>query len=281
KKPPQKPIDFSKYPTRHIALHVAYAGWDYHGFASQGNDAAEARSPTIEGALFAALKRTRLIADDATWTDVDYTRCGRTDAGVSAMGQLVSLRARSRGTRYTPPSPPPPAKDADELDYPSILNRALPDDIRVTGWCYVDEAFSARFDCEWRHYKYFFTLHDGGLDLEKMRDAARRLEGEHDFRNFCKMDVKNVHNHARRILESASSSASGAPPRLCYISVKGTAFLWHQVRCVAAVLFLVGLGKEPPSVIDDLLDLEKTTRKPQYEMAPEEPLLLWASGFDE
>ena len=55
---------------------------------------------------------------------------------------------------------------------------------------------------------------------------------------------------------------------------------YKQVRCIAAVLFLVGLGREDPSVIDRLLDLSATPRKPQYEMAPDEPLLLWGSGFD-
>ena len=49
---------------------------------------------------------------------------------------------------------------------------------------------------------------------------------------------------------------------------------------MASVLFLVGLGREEPSVVRDLLDLEKTPRKPQFEMAPEEPLLLWNSGFE-
>lgn len=46
------------------------------------------------------------------------------------------------------------------------------------------------------------------------------------------------------------------------------------------MLFLVGLGREDVSIIDRLLDLGATPRKPQYEMAPDEPLLLWNSGFD-
>jgi len=62
--------------------------------------------------------------------------------------------------------------------------------------------------------------------------------------------------------------------------MKGTAFLWHQVRCIAAVLFLVGLGREDISVVDRLLDPAHTPRKPQFEMAPDEPLLLWGSGRD-
>ena len=89
-------FDVREYPSAYVALRVMYAGWDYRGFAQQGSDGVR----TVEGALFSALRRTRLIAPDAAPEDVAYTRCGRTDAGVSALGQIVSLRLRSkRGTK--------------------------------------------------------------------------------------------------------------------------------------------------------------------------------------
>jgi tRNA pseudouridine38/39 synthase len=57
---------------------------------------------------------------------------------------------------------------------------------------------SARFDCEGRTYKYFFPR--GDLNLARMGEAGQRLCGEHDFRNFCKMDVNNgVVNYKRRV----------------------------------------------------------------------------------
>jgi tRNA pseudouridine38/39 synthase len=60
--------------------------------------------------------------------------------------------------------------------------------------------FSARFDCTSRTYKYFFPR--GGLSLARMEEAGKRLCGEHDFRNFCKMDVNNgVVNYRRRIFK--------------------------------------------------------------------------------
>jgi len=62
--------------------------------------------------------------------------------------------------------------------------------------------------------------------------------------------------------------------------VKGTAFLYHQVRCLAAVLRMVGEGTEDPGVVKSLLDVDKVPRKPQYMIAPETPLLLSASGYD-
>ena len=47
--------------------------------------------------------------------------------------------------------------------------------------------FSARFDCTSRMYKYYFPR--GDLNLMRMNTAGAKLIGEHDYRNFCKMDV--------------------------------------------------------------------------------------------
>ena len=83
----QKPFDFNRYHKRHVALKMAYLGWDYHGFASQ-----ESTENTIEGHFFAALIKACLIENRA---DCNYSRCGRTDKGVSAFAQVVSLDLRS------------------------------------------------------------------------------------------------------------------------------------------------------------------------------------------
>jgi hypothetical protein len=112
-------FDVREYPSAHVALRVMYAGWDYHGFAQQGSDASGVR--TVEGALFAALRRTKLIAPDATPEDVAYTRCGRTDAGVSALGQIVSLApaieaARTDERRETRRELPNGRRRRDERD---------------------------------------------------------------------------------------------------------------------------------------------------------------------
>lgn len=62
-------------------------------------------------------------------------------------------------------------------------------------------------------------------------------------------------------------------------TIKGYAFLWHQVRCMVAVLFLIGKGLESPDVVTTLLDIERTPRKPSYEMASELPLVLFRCSF--
>jgi len=259
-------FDFSRHATRAIALKIAYLGWPYRGFASQGSNS---RTPTVEWALFEALAKTRLTASaEDVFKSASYARCGRTDRGVSGLGQIITIRVRSNGA----------SSPDEELDYVALLNRALPSDVRALGWAPVDDELNARFDCKWRQYKYFFqkTI---GLDMEAMREAARSFVGVHDFRNFCRMDAENVKSFTRRVLECTIEEAEDG--KLMYINVRGSAFLWHQVRNMASVLFMVGLGHEPPSVVEELLDLERTPRKPQYPMAPEESLLLWRSGYDE
>jgi len=62
--------------------------------------------------------------------------------------------------------------------------------------------------------------------------------------------------------------------------IRGSGFLYHQVRCMAAVLFLVGQGHEPPSTVSDLLNLSIYPRKPAYLIAPEYPLVLYDCAFE-
>lgn len=85
----KRAFDFSAHGQRHVALKIAYLGWGYQGFASQENT-----NNTIEEKLFEALTKTRLVESRQM---SNYHRCGRTDKGVSAFGQVratvLSLRA--------------------------------------------------------------------------------------------------------------------------------------------------------------------------------------------
>lgn len=81
----------------------------------------------------------------------NYQRCGRTDKGVSAFGQVISLEVRSNLK-----TDEIDIKVEDELPYCKMLNGVLPKDIRALAWCPVEEEFSARFNCTKRTYKYFF-----------------------------------------------------------------------------------------------------------------------------
>ncbi len=77
----ERPFDFSVHPRRHVALRLAYLGWQYQGFAVQENT-----DNTVEARLFEALLKTKLIQDRQT---SNYHRCGRTDKGVSAFSQVL------------------------------------------------------------------------------------------------------------------------------------------------------------------------------------------------
>ncbi|XP_060066721.1 uncharacterized protein LOC132547004 [Ylistrum balloti] len=275
----QREFDFKKYNTRHVALKVLYLGWDYHGFAAQ-----EDTEKTIETALFDALLKTRLIEARETSS---YHRCGRTDKGVSAFGQVISIdlrtnllegpgvKVREDGTAYDRPG-----EKTTEIRYVHILNKVLPPEIRVLAWAPVNVNFSARFDCKKRTYKYFFPK--GNLDIQAMAEAAEKITGEHDFRNLCKMDVGNgVVNFRRKIVSADIRNLDERENgyQMCELTIVGLAFLWHQIRCIVAVLYLIGQGKEKSEIIDELLDVEKTPKKPQYTMASELPLVLFDCEF--
>ena len=72
----------------------------------------------------------------------------------------------------------------------------------------VPEDFSARFSASHRTYRYFFVR--GELELAPMREAAARLQGEFDFRNFCKIDPA-VSNFRRTVLSATIQPAAGGP----------------------------------------------------------------------
>jgi len=291
----RKKFDIATQWTRHVALRVAYLGWGYDGFAAQ-----DSTPHTIEAHLHAALRRACLVGQDSTSprTDYAYSRCGRTDRGVSAFGQVVAARLRSKlrsGRGIIPPAgsvnPAPDAApdDAAEIDYVSAINSGLPEDIRVLGWAPVGADFNARFDCKWRLYHYYLRSQTP-LDVAAMRAAAASFVGDHDFRNFCRADLVNVASFVRTIIEvdiedhvpaiaSPQAAAATAMQLLC-IRVRGTGFLWHQVRCMVAVLTMVGRGEEDSSIVARLLDIAACPGKPSYTPADERPLVLYDCGYE-
>lgn len=203
-----KPFDPSRHSTRHIALKFAYLGQSYNGFEhANGN---RTPLPTVEEVLWKALRRAKLIWPPSeerievqygaatrmkrpvqiSWEGCQYSKCGRTDRGVSAFGQVIGIRVRSNRSQTLTATVPKVTSDIgngdqiaqdkalstdeeqsakndtddnfddikDELPYIAILNSILPSDIRVLAWCpHPPPDFDARFSCRERRYKYFFT----------------------------------------------------------------------------------------------------------------------------
>ncbi|KAK2460362.1 hypothetical protein APHAL10511_007527 [Amanita phalloides] len=317
--PVHRIFDFSAYPKRKIALKFCYSGWEYNGLAYQ---TLPTPLPTVEGVLFDAFAKARLVDRNAGWEGCGWEKCGRTDSGVSAAGQVVSLWVRSALVGQQPESPLQPStstratniSEADrpttsvdhksssldpslpykpEHDYVAILNRILPLTIRVLAWSPVSSTFSARFSCQYRHYKYFFSPQ--GLDIDLMRAAASRLVGEHDFRNLCKLDpAKQITMFKRKIISVDIEPVDIDKPQIYVFNLIGSAFLYHQVRHIMAILFHVGTGLERPSVVTSLLNvaegdkknvdgqdppLEVVIGRPEYQMTDALPLMLWDCGY--
>ena len=304
------------YRTRHIALQFYYDGSNYSGLAENVGIPTD---QSVERQLMAALIKARLIESRET---SGYSRCGRTDRGVSAVGQVVAFQLKSAfsqqaswdeagtdlvetkdlvdNSRDTLTVWAPSRKKRfeqktlSEYAFDRILNNLLPPDIRILGWSPVTADFSARFSCTTRTYRYFFVRRH--LDLAKMNEALQLMVGSHDFRNFCKLDVEKVYNFERRIHaakivitpptgsdngddDDGGCGAIAADKQVCYFQILGQAFLWHQIRCIASILFLVGQGLEPPSIVTQLLDVETHPGKPSYNLAPERPLVLHHCGY--
>jgi len=182
----------------------------------------------------------------------------------------------------------------EPLNYSKLLNRVLPKTIRVVAWAEVPGTFDARFSCVSRTYRYFFPTR--GLDVCRMRTAASLLVGQHDFRNFCKLDVVNVSNFVRTIFvaDIVVLSGTGAPlfagseaelqavadGAIGYLEIRGNAFLYHQIRCTVAILLMVASGQEDTTIVTQLLDVAKVSAKPCFTMASELFLVLWDCEFD-
>ncbi|TIA97034.1 hypothetical protein E3P96_03489 [Wallemia ichthyophaga] len=339
--PSSKPFIFNSYSQRKIALKFSYSGWSYNGLAAQS---VPTPLPTVEQTLWDALSKGRLVDASKSFDSAGWSRCGRTDKGVSSAGQVVALWVRSAYTPYNAPHAPhaieafkqptaarPPSlskaqhasidsadeserdsvrervyKEAHEaqifkesqpqtheLNYIQILNSLLPPSIRILGWAPVHPAFDARFDCLRRHYKYYVdpaaSPQGPGLDVGRMNTALQRLKGTHDFRNFCKVDASKQINNFHRTIHDAWIEREENLKLHC-VNLVGSAFLYHQVRCMMAVLFLVGCGKEEVSVVDDLMRVELDPEhphlptvigKPIYDMAHDLPLCLYDCVYDD
>jgi tRNA pseudouridine38-40 synthase len=190
---------------------------------------------------------------------VTVTGAGRTDAGVHALGQVASCHVEH----------PLPA-----AQFARALNAMLPADIRVLQVDDVSDTFHARYGARLKTYRYL-VLNAGfvgpferryvwhvpqRLDAVAMGEAARHLEGEHDFAALqgaggTTMTTVRTMTVAR-VRESTTaevvggSLAIGARPdggRLIVVELIGTGFLRHMVRNAVGTLVEIGLGKRAPS----------------------------------
>ncbi|OII75275.1 Deg1p-like type II pseudouridylate synthase [Cryptosporidium ubiquitum] len=269
-------IDWSLIEISRFLLRISYIGTNYYGIAFQKDD----QVPTIEGEIYKALLQLKLIKDIDS---CNLVRCGRTDRGVHSVGNYISVDLRIR------------AKNLEPYNYMEMLNGVLPWDIRVLGFCKVRPDFNARFDCEYRLYKYFFPLNHVRTKTSKfpmippeqvplMDKAAKQFLGTHDYRRFCKMDLKNRKNQTYiRTIYEFDISLVDDNKTFAVATIKGSAFLWHQVRLMMGILFEIGQRRFEPEIITKMLtDAEqKNGADFSFQMATELGLVLWDCVFKE
>lgn len=235
---------------KNYKMTLSYEGGRYYGWEHQpGRD-------TIQGKIENVLMHMLLghdgkdnsgdIPEDMVVPEV--IGCGRTDAGVSALAYVCSVRLDTKLT-------------SDQIkDY---MNRFLPDDIAVSDVTVASDRFHARYNAVGKTYRY--TLYCGESkpvfdrrtttilhyrpDVEAMRRAAEYLIGEHDFKSFCgnpKMKKSTV-----RLVDSIDINCSN---NYIYMTFHGTGFLQHMVRILVGTLLEVGAGRMKPEDMPGILE---------------------------
>lgn len=206
-----------------IKAIVAYDGTNYQGFQRQKNGVGVQQ--VLEKALTKVLKEPILIK-----------AAGRTDAGVHALGQVISFTTSSR----IPPE-----------NYRRALEPHLPPDIAVREAFYAPDDFHARFDAVDKTYQYkllYSPLPDPTqrnttwefrekLDVDKMNEAAALLLGKHDFTSFKNQGSQDT--SPVRTLTEAHWVQDGD---LFTFTITGDGFLYRMVRNIVGCLVRVGTG---------------------------------------
>jgi len=240
-----------------LRLDLAYDGSGFRGYAYQEG------LRTVQGELEAAL-RTLLPSP------VETTVAGRTDAGVHARAQVVSLDVE---------------KPVEPERLLRSLNGILGPEIAVMKVTEVEAGFSARFSALWRRYRYSMATgiapdplsrgiewHVGPrLDRMAMTAAAGEFVGEHDFSAFCR-SVEGRSN-VRRV-EEARWEAEGDR---FHFWIGANAFCHQMVRSLVGLCYDVGRGFTPGTSVRDIV--ESGDRSRVVTMAPPHGLTLWEVGY--
>ena len=225
---------------KRVKLTVAYDGTAYSGWQLQPH------ARTIEGELNRCL--CELLSEE-----IQVIGASRTDSGVHALCNVAVFDTETR-------------IPAEKISY--ALNQRLPEDIRIQHSCEVSADFHPRRCDSRKTYEYrilnaafpvptrrlyaHFTY--APLDVERMREAAAVLVGEHDFKSFCSA-ASAVESTVRKILDIRI----GKDGDEITIQICGTGFLYNMVRIIAGTLMEVGRGVYPPERVGEILELRDRT----------------------
>ncbi|PWJ47417.1 tRNA pseudouridine(38-40) synthase TruA [Faecalicatena contorta] len=222
---------------KRFKLTVAYDGTNYCGWQIQPNGI------TIEEVLNKKLSKL-------TGSDIRVIGASRTDSGVHALGNVAVFDSDTT----IPPG---------RLSH--ALNQRLPEDIVVVKSEEVPLNWHPRYCNSVKTYEYhilnaeipdptrrltrYFVSYK--LDLEKMKEAAGYLAGEHDFASFC--NVRTNVEDTVRIVYSVDIDKRGDE---ITIRITGNGFLYNMVRIIVGTLLRVGRGFYTPGQVKDILEAQ-------------------------
>lgn len=244
---------------KRFMLTVAYDGTNFCGFQVQKG------RRTIEGELNRAI--SALLGEE-----IHVIGASRTDAGVHALCNVAVFDSETR-------------IPAEKLSY--ALNQRLPEDIRIRKSEEVPAYFHPRHCNSKKTYEYriyysefplptqrhyaHFTYHN--LDVDKMRMAAKLMEGEHDFKSFCAAGAV-VETTVRTIYSVNVEMREND----IILQVCGNGFLYNMVRIIAGTLMEVGKGRWEPERVTEIIAARD--RKKAGPTAPACGLMLVKYEFD-
>jgi len=231
---------FTLMPKRNIKLTICYDGSGYHGWQVQPNH------DTIQQQIQNALR-------NLTGQDIKVTGSSRTDAGVSALGQVAS---------FTIDSPIPTE------NFAKALNTWLPQDIAIHAAIEADHSFHAIASTKSKHYRYTLTTsktppvlkitqcwHYGyDLNTDQMNAAAKLLIGKKDFKSFA--TASDERKTSTRTLTRCEITQCDDE---IYLDIEGDGFLYNMVRNIMGTLVEIGRGRWQPDKIIELLDAKDRT----------------------
>ena len=225
---------------RNIALFLTYLGTRYHGWQVQKN------LPTVAETVEKA-------ASQIVGHSVHVTGCGRTDAGVHALGQVVSFDLET-------------SIPTEKIPY--AVNVFLPSGVRILACEEADSDFNARFDAKRKTYLYkmYVSPHLSPLransavwltkmpDVELMKKAAKYIVGTHDFTAFAATG-STVKDFVRTVYDLTVKREGND----ILLEITGNGFLYNMVRIVVGTLLDVGYGKYPPEFVSEIIQKRDRT----------------------
>ncbi len=226
---------------RNIKLTIEYDGKCYNGWQKQPDKL------NIQGEIEKAIY-------NITKEKVELIGSGRTDAGVHALGQVANFKTNS---------------NIPIEKIPLAINSQLKSSIIIKSAEEVDERFHSRYNAKHKTYRYIINNSKTGtalyrnlqycfpikLDVEKMKEASKFFEGEHDFKAF-KSSGTSAKNSVRTIYKAVVKEEG----ENIIIELTGNGFLYNMVRIISGTLLDVGLGKINPSEIPDIINSKDRQR---------------------